>query len=94
MIDVMLAQAILKQDEPDFNRALNHLARAEKISHTDPDVYYLRGRIQLTLGRYQEAVEALRHAIALAPTAETSYYQLGIAYQKLGRAYPVTSNRS
>jgi tetratricopeptide (TPR) repeat protein len=85
MVDVMLAQAILKQDQPDFNRALDHLARAEKVSPTDPDIYYLRGKIHLTLGRYQEAVEALRHAIALAPTADTSYYQLGVAYQKLGQ---------
>jgi tetratricopeptide (TPR) repeat protein len=86
MVDVMLAQAILKQDQPDFNRALDHLARAEKTVPSDPDVYYLRGKIHLTLGRYQEAVEALRCAIALAPTTDASYYQLGIAYQKLGQS--------
>ena len=85
MIDVMIAQSILKENEPDNARALGRLAHAEKISPSDPDIYYLRGKIFAALGNYQQAVEAFRRAIALAPTAANSYYQLGLAYQKLGQ---------
>ena len=85
MIDVMIAQALLKQDAPDYQRALDRLARAEKLSPSDPDVYFLRGKICLALGGYQDAVQALRRAIALAPMADLSYYQLGLAYQRLGQ---------
>ncbi len=86
MIDVMIAQAILKETEPDCARALGRLTRAEKLSPEDADAYYLRGRILVQLGRYAEAVDALKRAIALAPSAAGSYYQLGLAYQRLGQA--------
>jgi tetratricopeptide (TPR) repeat protein len=85
MVDVMISQALLKQDAPDYTRALDHLVRAEKLSPSGPDVYFLRGKIYLSLGRYQDAVETLRRAIALAPMSELSYYQLGLAYQRLGQ---------
>ena len=85
MIDVMLAQAYLKQEPVDYSKALDMLERAEKTSPLDPDIYYLRGKIYAEQGRLEDAIPPLRRAIALAPTAATSYYQLGLVYRKLNR---------
>jgi tetratricopeptide (TPR) repeat protein len=85
LIDVMIAQSLLKWDPPDYEQALRFLDRAAKTAPTDPDVYYMRGKIYYSLGRYAEAVKPLQRAIELGPTASASYYQLGQTLQKLGR---------
>ena len=85
MIDVMIAQSLLKWDPPDYEQALRFLDRAAEAAPTDPDVYYMRGKIYFSLGRYEEAVKPLQRAIELGPAASASYYQLGQALQKLGR---------
>jgi tetratricopeptide (TPR) repeat protein len=85
MIDIMIAQSLLKWDPPDYEQALRFLDRATETAPTDPDVYYLRGKIYFSLGRHAEAVKPLRRAIELGPTVSLSYYQLGQVLQKLGR---------
>jgi tetratricopeptide (TPR) repeat protein len=85
LIDVMIAQSLLKWDPPDNERALRFLDRAAKAAPIEPDVYFMRGKIYYSLGRYAEAVKPLERAIELRPTASASYYQLGQALQKLGR---------
>ncbi|HYM13763.1 MAG TPA: tetratricopeptide repeat protein [Bryobacterales bacterium] len=85
MIGVMIAQSVLRQDPPDYPQALAYLALAEKFSPADPDIYYLRGKICISLGRYPDAIAPLRRAIALVPNMANTYYLLGIAYQKLGQ---------
>jgi tetratricopeptide (TPR) repeat protein len=85
MIDVMIAQAYLKQDPVDYENALRMLERAEKTSPSDPDIFYMRGKIYAEQGRFEDAVGPLRRAIDLTPTAATSYYQLGLVYRKLDR---------
>jgi tetratricopeptide (TPR) repeat protein len=91
MIDVMVVQALLKQDPVDYESALRALERAEKNSPSDPDIYYLRGKIYADQGRLEEAVAPLRRAIELAPAAAPSYYQLGLVYRKLGRDSDATA---
>jgi tetratricopeptide (TPR) repeat protein len=86
MIDVTIVQALLKQDPVDYESALRALERAEKSSPSDPDIYYLRGKIYAEQGRLEEAVGPLSRAIELAPAAALAYYQLGLVYRKLGRA--------
>ena len=81
MIDTMIAQSLLKWDPPDYEEALRFLDRAS----ADPDVYYLRGKIYFSQGRYADAVKPLQRAIELDPTGSLSYYQLGQVFQKLGR---------
>lgn len=85
MIDLMLAQALLKQEPPDEEGALRALDRAAKTSPDDPDVYYLRGKTYFSLNRFPEAVAALERAIELAPALAEPYYKLGQALQQLGR---------
>ncbi len=85
MADVMIAQSLLKEEPVDYTKALNRLERAEKSSPADPDIYYLRGKIYSSMGRYRDAVTALQRAIELGPAIPNSYYVLGLAYQKLGQ---------
>jgi len=85
MVDVMIAQSILREQPPDRDKALSRLTQAEKMSPTDADIYYLRAKIYVSIGRYEEALDAMRGAVELEPTEANFYYQLGIIYQKLGR---------
>jgi tetratricopeptide (TPR) repeat protein len=85
MVDLMIAQALLKQEPPDYEQALRFLDRAAQATPSDPDVYYMLGKTYFSMGRYAQAVKPLERAIELGPTVSLSYYQLGQALQKLGR---------
>jgi tetratricopeptide (TPR) repeat protein len=85
MIHTMIAQSLLKWETPDYEQALRELDRAVEVAPADPDIYYLRGKVHFSQGKYAEAVEPLRRAIELSPTVSMSYYLLGQAFQKLGR---------
>ncbi len=85
MIDVMIAQSLLKWETPDYEQALRALDRAAQTAPADPDVFYMRGKVYFSLGRYAEAVKPLERAIELGPTISLAYYQLGQVFQKLGR---------
>jgi tetratricopeptide (TPR) repeat protein len=78
MIELMIVQALLKQNPVDYDAALSALERAEMRSPFDPDIYYLRAKIYAEQGHLEQAAAALLRAIAMAPTAAQSYYQLGI----------------
>jgi protein O-GlcNAc transferase len=85
MIDLMIAQSLLKWDPPQHEQALSYLERAARTSATDADVFYLLGKVYYSMGRYEAAVQPLQHAIELGPSVSTTYYQLGQVLQKLGR---------
>ncbi|MHB8143249.1 MAG: tetratricopeptide repeat protein [Thermoleophilia bacterium] len=58
---------------------------------TDGDSHYAgaflnAGRTEIKLGRYQNAVETLKTAVALAPQNPSAYDALGRAYQAMGSA--------
>jgi len=86
MLHVMIAQSLLDEEKVDYPRVLQELAAAAKASPDDYDVHYLRGKAFLATGRYAQAVASLRHAIEIRPTEPGAYYQLGLAYRKLGRS--------
>ncbi len=86
MIHVLIARALLNQQPTDYPKVLDELSLAEKADPMDPDVFFLRGKAYLVLGRYDEAVSALDRSIQLRPTEPGPYYQLARAYQKLGKA--------
>lgn len=85
MLHVVIAQSMLDEPSVDHPGVLEELARAEKASPADYDIYYLRGKVYLSIDQYQQAIAALRHAIALRPAEAAAYYQLGLAYRKSGQ---------
>jgi tetratricopeptide (TPR) repeat protein len=85
MLHVMTAQSLLAEAPVDHSKVLQELAEAEKANPADSEIYYLRGKVLAALNRYAEAVPALRRAIELQPADTSSYYQLGLAYQRLGQ---------
>lgn len=84
MIHVLIARALLSDAPVDYQKVLGELSLAETAAPSDPDVFYLRGKVCLTLGRYEEALSNLRHSVELRPMEPSAYYQLGKVYQKLG----------
>ncbi|HWB97701.1 MAG TPA: tetratricopeptide repeat protein [Bryobacteraceae bacterium] len=85
MIHVLIAQAMMTADPVDYPKVLAELALAEKTTPSDPDLFYLRGKVYLATNRQPEAVAALKRAIALRPMEPSPYYQLGMAYRKSGK---------
>ena len=85
MLHIIIAQSMLNADPVNYPGVLDELAQAEKVSPTDYDVYYLRGKAYLAMNNYHEAIAALRYAIALRPAEPGAYYQLGLAYRKSGQ---------
>ncbi len=86
MVGVLTARAMMTQDPVDYPAVLRVLAQAERSSSGDADIFYLRGKAYAATGRNQEAIAALRRAIELRPMDPAPYYQLGIAYRKVGQA--------
>ena len=85
MIHVLTAQALMRIDPIDYPKVLEALARAEKRTPNDPDIFFLRGKVYAATNRGQEAVAAFKRAIELRPMEPGPYYQLGLMYGKLGQ---------
>lgn len=85
MIHILLARAMLNANPADYPKVLEELALAEKAAPSDPDVFYLRGKVYAATNRQQEAVGALERSINLRPLEPSPYYQLARLYQKLGK---------
>jgi tetratricopeptide (TPR) repeat protein len=84
MVNVLTARAMMTVNPVDYGAVLAELAQAETRAPADADIFYIRGKVFLAMNRYQEAVTALRRAIALGPLDPGPYYQLGLTYRKLG----------
>jgi tetratricopeptide (TPR) repeat protein len=84
MVQVLIARAMMTMDPVDYPAVLAQLAQAEKSTPSDPDIFYIRGKVFVAMNRYQEAITAFRRAIALGPMEPGPYYQLGMTYRKLG----------
>lgn len=85
MIHVLMAQVMMSAEPVDYGKVLEELERAEKATPTDPDIFYLRGKVYIAQNRLEDAVAALKRAIELRPTETGPYYQLGMVYRKLSR---------
>jgi tetratricopeptide (TPR) repeat protein len=86
MIHILIARAMLDADPVDYAKILDELSKAEKSAPTDPEIFYLRGKVFLATNRYQDAVIALKRSIEFRPMEPGPYYQLGRLYQKLGKS--------
>lgn len=85
MLPVMLAQSLINEGPSGYAEALEELNRAEKATPTDPDIYYLRGKVFLSMGKLDEAEAQLRRAIEMQPASPGFYYQLALVYQRMGK---------
>lgn len=85
MIHVLIAQSMMTADPVDYAKLTRELAAAERAAPNDPDVFYLRGKAQAAQKHFPEAVKALKRSIELRPLDPGAYYQLGLAYQKMGQ---------
>ncbi|HXI38339.1 MAG TPA: tetratricopeptide repeat protein [Bryobacteraceae bacterium] len=84
MLHVVIAQSLLDEERVDYPRVLQELEQAEKALPEDFDIHYLRGKVFMAMGEYKRATGSLRRAIELRPAEPGAYYQLGLAYRKLG----------
>jgi tetratricopeptide (TPR) repeat protein len=85
MLHLAIAQSLLNAEPVDSAHVLEELALAEKTSPEDYDVWYLRGKVCLTMNHVPEAIASLRRAIELRPADSSAYYQLALAYRKSGQ---------
>jgi tetratricopeptide (TPR) repeat protein len=85
MLHLAIAQSLMNTEPVDSARVLEELALAEKTSPEDYDVWYLRGKVCLTMNHVPEAIASLRRAIELRPADSSAYYQLALAYRKSGQ---------
>ena len=85
MLHTLTARAMMTMPTVDYPGVLSELAQAEKRTPNDPEVAYLRGKAYVGMNRDQDAVAALKRAIELAPLDPGPYYQLGLAYRRLGQ---------
>jgi Flp pilus assembly protein TadD len=83
MVHVLTARAMMTMDPVDYPAVRAQLAHAEKSTPSDPDIFYIRGKVFVAMNRYQEPITAFRRAIALGPMEPCPYYQLGMTYRRL-----------
>jgi len=86
MIHVLIARAMLNVVPLNGPAVASELDLAEKAAAADPDIAYLRGKLDVAMNRYQDAVASFQRAVQLRPMDSATYYQLARAYQKLGNA--------
>jgi tetratricopeptide (TPR) repeat protein len=85
-IHILTARALLNFTPVDYHQVAAELEKAEALSPTDADLFYLRGKAYVAMDRVQDAVTAFHRAAELRPMEAGAYYQLGRLYQKLGQA--------
>jgi tetratricopeptide (TPR) repeat protein len=64
--------------------AVAHFARAESLGGQDANMYVEYGRVLAIANRPDDAVKALRKAIALAPALDSAHHELAILLVKTG----------
>jgi len=73
----------LKQNH--VQEALHHFEQAAQINPNYARAFEAAGELDLYLHRNDDAARALEHAVAVAPNFAKAHYNLGRAYQALGR---------
>ena len=86
MVPMAMAGFLFSKGETFFDQVLAKLEEAEQIQASDPDIFYLRGRVYRAQERYEEAVQAFRRAVELDPLSQPAHYQLALAYRDAGKS--------
>jgi tetratricopeptide (TPR) repeat protein len=71
-------------DLEQWDEAHSWLKKAEEQGRFDPEVYYLRGLVEMNAGDIERGIQSLRQAIYCNPDFALAYYTLGDQYHKLG----------
>lgn len=71
----------------DYPAALDAFAAALKLAPNDADALKAQGFVQRRLGRFDEAIASLTHALVFDPRNSVLAYELGSTYAMVGR-YP------
>jgi tetratricopeptide (TPR) repeat protein len=80
---LLIAEANKAIQEGNYSNALNMLDEAGELDPNDPEIYELRGIAHAQLGLAEAAVESLRKATMLAPTAK-NFYNLAVHLYDIG----------
>lgn len=76
------------KDNPElFKRSEAYLRRALELSPKRQDIYYHLAFALAGQGRYPEAIEVAREAVALSPRVAKAHYNLGIELALAGKEY-------
>ena len=78
---------LLSELERQWGPAAEAFRLAAKLSPEEPDVFFHLGNTELKLGRAQEAVKALRQALALSASGNQTRFQPQRAHYLLSQAY-------
>ena len=65
---------------------MHHFEQAAQINPNYAPAFEALGELDLYLHHNDDAARALEHAVAVAPNFAKAHYNLGRAYQALGRA--------
>ncbi|HEX8337966.1 MAG TPA: tetratricopeptide repeat protein, partial [Pyrinomonadaceae bacterium] len=77
---------VIHSTEGRWGAAAGLLEKAARLQPDNPDPYFLLGQAYQNLGRYEQAIEALRKSIALNPRLEHNDYQVTNAHYRLGQS--------
>ncbi len=83
-VEFLLREAQLLAMVERFDDALAIIAKAEKITPLDPDLYMIRGSIYSQLQQYEKAIESFNQAIPLAEDLDLLYLNLAYVYESWG----------
>jgi tetratricopeptide (TPR) repeat protein len=85
-VEAMAAMAETEEGAGDLDAAERRAARTLASAPTHPTANLVAGMVLMKRGRYAEAREALDRAAAADPESPKAYYQLSLAYARLGDA--------
>jgi Flp pilus assembly protein TadD len=71
---------VLLDDYPDAD---HWIQRALSLDANDSESWYVLGRIRYSTGKFQDAVDAFKHTLGLAPESVKAENNLGLAYEAL-----------
>ena len=68
----------------EYEEAINDYDKAIELYSNDVSFYYIRGLINVELGKYEEAINDYDEAIELDPDNSYCYCNREVAYEKMG----------
>jgi tetratricopeptide (TPR) repeat protein len=83
--DAVLYKARIAYFRDDLDVALEHLQKLRGFAEPSFEVERLAGRIQLELGRYEDAMVSYEKAIRLDDGQPVMHYRLGVLYRRFER---------